>query len=303
MRMRGWLVLAALAAVGAAAWVALEPDNPVRAYVTGEPAFAGRTATGWGRQLRAGPAPQEDARRALVAGGPAAVPVLTWLLRAGPPGDWEAAALRWTAAELLRDIGPPAGPDAAAALVPALTDPDAHVRAVAAEALGAIGPVTPEVVPALIGRLYADDARQAIRALAKCGPAGLAAAPPLLELLRHADPAVRWNAARTLGKLRATAAVEPLIALLKDEDAEVREHAAEGLGDIGPPAAAGVGPLTAALTDPAVKVRRDAARSLGQIGPASRPAVPALRQALADKDESVRAAAKKALGILGETVK
>jgi HEAT repeat protein len=210
------------------------------------------------------------------------VPVLVHLLRAGRPGDWGAAEQRWTAAELLRDIGPPAGADAAKVLVAALDDPDAHVRDTAFKALEAIGPAAPEVVPALTERLKSADARAAARALANCGPAGLAAVPALVELLHHADDAVRWNTAWTLGKLRATDAIAPLVAAMKDE--------------------AAVEPLTAVLKDPKANVRRDAARSLGQIGPAARPAVPALRALANDPDEGVRAAAKKSLGILGETV-
>src|SRR5207248_5912593 len=136
----------------------------------------GRPADTWGRRLRDGnPHTQEEARKALAAGGPAAVPVLLHLLKRS--GGWEAAELRWTAAELLGAIGPDAGPAAADALVAALGDSDGHVRAVATEALGRVGPLSPLVVPALTIRLKDDDPLPALRALARCGADGQDAVP------------------------------------------------------------------------------------------------------------------------------
>jgi HEAT repeat protein len=287
----GVLVMAAVLAV------LFEPTGVVRGYLCGEPFFDGRPADTWARRLRdASPHTQEDARKALVAGGPAAVPVLLDLLR--QPGGWEAAEVRWTAAELLGEIGPAAGPVAADALVTALGDSDRHVRAVATEALGQVGPLSPLVVPALTVRLKDDDPLPALRALARCRPDGLEAVPEVTALLTRTAAAVRWNAARTLGKLGADKALGPLVAALKDEDADVREHAAEALGDIGPAAAAAVEPLTGALRDPNARVRHDAARSLGQIGPAARPAVPALRGLRDDPEPAVREAAARALAAL-----
>jgi HEAT repeat protein len=206
--------------------------------------------------------------------------------------------VRWAAAGLLGKIGPEAGPAAADALVTALGDPDRHVRAVATEALGRVGRLSPLVVPALTIRLKDDDPLPALRALAGCGAEGRDAVPEVSALLGHANAAVRWNAARTLGKLGAAPAVEPLVAALKDEDALVREHAAEALGDLGPAATVAVGPLTGVLRDPNARVRRDAARSLGQIGPAARTAAPALRGLRDDPEPAVREAAAKALAAL-----
>jgi HEAT repeat protein len=300
MRRSVVLVVALVAAVAAlAVWVVADPDNPLRPYFTGEPFYKNRAASAWGRALRADDPQSPDARRTLVAGGAQAVPVLTWLLQSKAGGAWGSAEWRWTAAEVLRDIGPDAAA-AAPALVAALTDPDAHVRAVAAEALGAIHPKDPAVVAALTERLKTDDARHAARALASFGTEGQAAGPALIELLHHADPAERWSAAWALGRLRVGDAVGPLTAALKDEDAEVREHAAEALGDIGPASAPAVGALTAALKDPNFRVRRDAARSLSQIGPPAAPAVPALRELKrTDPEEPVRAAAAQSLKALG----
>ncbi len=292
-----WLIVGVILAAAAVLAVLFEPTGAVRGYLRGEPFFNGRPASTWGWRLRdANPHTQEEARQALAGGGPTAVPVLIHLVR--QKGGWEAAELRWTAAELLGEIGPEAGPAAADALSDALADPDGHVRAVAAEALGRVGPLTPRVVPALIDRLKDDDPIPAVRALAHSGAEGLAAVPAVTALLKHADAEVRWNAARTLGKLGAVAAVGPLVEALKDAAALVREHAAEALGDIGPAASAAVGPLIRVLGDPDARVRRDAARSLGQIGPVARAALPALRGLRDDPEPIVREAAAKAVASL-----
>ena len=53
-----------------------------------------------------------------------------------------------------------------------------------------------------------------------------------IEALRHHDPDVRWEAARTLGVLRDPRAVDPLIAALGDRDPDVRRKAALALAKI-----------------------------------------------------------------------
>jgi hypothetical protein len=67
--------------------------------------------------------------------------------------NWEAAKVRWLAAEILGHIGPDAK-DAVPALIKALQDDDAHVRAVAATTLGIIGPVAMEVEPVCLAWEY-----------------------------------------------------------------------------------------------------------------------------------------------------
>lgn len=54
----------------------------------------------------------------------------------------------------------------------------------------------------------------------------------LIEALHHADPNVRWDAARALGATRDARAVEPLISTLNDPDPDVRRKAALALSKI-----------------------------------------------------------------------
>jgi HEAT repeat protein len=190
------------------------------------------------------------------------------------------------AIDILADIGPPAG-SAMPALLEALADRDSIVRGEAAAALGAVSPNDEGAITALIAELATPNALAATKALVKCGTGSLRATPGLVKLLSNEDPEVRWNAAKTLGKIHAVDAIDPLIGALKDPADSVREHAAEALGDMGPAASRAVEPLIATLKDPFFKARRDAARSLGQIGPAAKAAVPALEQLSKDDPQPI----------------
>src|SRR5262249_41699743 len=117
-------------------------------------------------------------------------------------------------------------------------------------------------------------------------------------LLTNENSTIRWQATRTLGKIREPSlpTLPDLMRLtLSDPDPLVREHAAEAMGDIGPAAAAGVPALVKALKDPEPNVRRDAVRSLGQIGPAAKHAIEDVRKATEDADSNVRIAAVRAV--------
>jgi HEAT repeat protein len=287
-----WVVLVLSVAAALVAW--LEPSGTVRGYLRGEPTFDGKPTTAWANSLRdANPATREAARRQLANGGPGTIPVLADLLRLRPSDDWSSADRRVTAAEILKDKGVKAAP-AAPTLVAALDDSDANVRAAAAEALGEIGPAAQECYPGLLAHL--NRGVPAIRALARFGTEARKAEGEFITRLSDADDAVRWNAARALGKIQAgPAGVEALARALTDKDAEVREHAAEALGDIGPTAAAAVAALTTALKDENYKVRRDAADALGKIGPDAKSAADALRKLADDPEKSVREAADRSL--------
>src|SRR5438876_5804338 len=296
---RRWVLIVTALVIVAAAVVLLEPTGVPRGFLRGEPFFEGRPASTWGQRLRdENPKVQADARRSLRIGGSAAVPVLAALVSARDQ-DWELAHVRIVAVDLLGDMGV-AARDAIPALIEALADPDPTVCSRAAEALGAVGPDDRRVIFELIVQLNTPNAVSAARGLAKCGSAALPGSDALIALLRHADADVRWNAARTLGRIHAAKAVVPLIAVLKDPNDEVREHAAEALGDIGPEAAGAVDSLIATLKDANAKVRRDTARSLGQIGPAAKRALPALHDlAKSDPEQIVRDAAAKSVSPLG----
>ena len=104
------------------------------------------------------------------------------------------------------------------------------------------------------------------------------AVPKLIELLKHADPAVRRQAVRTLGRI-GPPALEALPALIElvtsDSEPGVREFAAAVLGEFESiiaatkehhPAAAEILPtLVKGLADPDGKVRLESVQALGRM--------------------------------------
>jgi HEAT repeat protein len=128
--------------------------------------------------------------------------------------------------------------------------------------------------------------------------------------LNHDDPAIRREAAKSLGCLgeEAKEAVPALAAALKDDDPLVRVNVAFALFKIGPEARAAVPALAEALADTEVLVRMDVALALCRIGPDARAAVPALTDAMNAGENrrrapgfvnSVRREAARALGNIG----
>ncbi len=296
-----WLSLAVLVVLGGL-FALLQPSQAILGTIRGETFFQGRPASAWAKQLRsADPVSVEEARAAFTSGGAEGVEVLVTLLKHQPGSDWESAEIRWQVCELLASIGPAAKP-AAADLIAACSDGDPHVRNVAAAALPKVDAASEAAVPVLVKMLENDKTVNVLRALSEYGSDAAPALEPLVEILKDQDLAteVRWNAARTLGKLRAAgvSAEAVLVEHLKDKEATVREHSAEALGDIGPGAKNSVSALVAVLADPATRVRRDAVRSLGQIGTVSEEALPEIRKLLKDPEKIVQDAAKTALEIL-----
>ena len=120
------------------------------------------------------------------------------------------------------------------------------------------------------------------------------AQPPTQECVRDLQssaPAVREQAAVSLGRIRDTAAVPALIAALEDSENGVRREAAKALGFIKD--ARAVPSLLGALSDSDTNVRLYAAYALGEIKDAK--AGPALLQALRDPEWAVRDQAAWAL--------
>jgi HEAT repeat protein len=95
--------------------------------------------------------------------------------------------------------------DGVKALVAALEDGDTDVAAMAAEALGAIGPASNDVVPALAKALEHPQwpvRWSAARALAKIGPGAKDATPALRKVINSdRDRDVREQAERALRKI------------------------------------------------------------------------------------------------------
>jgi HEAT repeat protein len=274
----------------------LDPNRRFRGWTNDEPFYQGRAASAWARDLREPDSPESaEALQSLIAGKSDAAPTCGWVLRNAAEPE-----TRSRAGDALAKMGK----DAAIAkddIVAALSDSDSLVRAVAIRAVGELAPELPGAIPPLI-KLFPDV--ESIQAVAKFGPAGGDAVPALTALLTHENSTVRWQATRTLGKIREPSlpALPELMRLtLDDPDPLVREHAAEAMGDIGPAAAAGVPTLIKALKDPVARVRRDAVRSLGQIGPAAKAAIEDVRKAAEDSDSNVRTAATRAIRLIDPT--
>lgn len=301
--MRNWLILGGVVALILVAIAWFEPTRVVIGTLRGESFAAGRPASYWRTALVSDdPVVKEAAYKTLHDGGGESVEVLVKLLdtRDGP----QAADVRWTAAELLGKIGPPAK-SASPTLLKALEDSDSHVRDLAATAIPEVETSADAAVPALQKILTTESGRTASRALSKYRDAASPAIPALIDMLNNKklDNETRWNAARTLGKIgpAAQTAVPALVDNLKDEAESVREHSAEALGDIGPTAKDSVPALITVLTDEATKVRRDAARSLGQIGPEAQAALPALEKLKDDPEKIVQDAAQRAIELISAT--
>lgn len=282
--------VAMLLAAGLAAAYWLDPSQRLESAVRGTPTFEGRSAAAWADDLNA----RDDVERSLAferlrAGKAGAVPALAWVVKSSARPE-----ARWHAADLLGQLGADARP-AAGVLVAALGDADPTVQAMARKSLTRLAPTaTEELPPELGGVVAALVARfpevEAIRAVSDYKRHAAVAVPQLAALLGHPDPAVRWNAARTLGKIGAASkpAAAAIVAQLSDPVPLVREHAAEALGDIGPAVAETIPDLVKSLQDPEWKVRRDAVRALGQMGPAALSVLPKVQAMQADPEAEVR---------------
>jgi HEAT repeat protein len=277
----------------------LDPASRLSGIIAGERFFQGKPTRYWSEQLRSeDPTVSEGARQRLDEAGAASVPVLVELLQDKSAEEWDAAKVRWLAAEMLGHIGVDAQ-QATPAVLTALTDMDAHVRSVAARSLPAINAPAEMAVPALVDLIQRDPSVTALRALSEYGPSAEPALTDLVRLVRdeQLNSEIRWNAVRTLGKMRdaATEAIPAIVEQLQNPVPSIREHAAEALGDIGPAAQQTAEALLPLLTDTVPKVRRDAARSLGQIRASANVAGPPLQRLLEDPESIVRDAARTAL--------
>jgi len=187
-------------------------------------------------------------------------------------------------------------------LLPALRAEDPSVRGAATWALARLGPEASPVREPLAVVLRKD-----VVPFVRAGAAGAlgsmaspSSAPVLFEALGDTDEAVRWSAARALGRLRLTADFLPqLIEALKSADPYVRGFAAWSLGEMGTMAAGATGALVEALRAEEASGRGTAIPALGKIGPAARQAVPALVQALKSPYGPRRWSAARTLGRIG----
>lgn len=185
-------------------------------------------------------------------------------------------------------------------LTAALRDPDALVRAHAADALRTFS--VPEALPALLPMLQ--DPEEEVRVAAAVTASDLGAPqslPVLLEALRHGPFHRRRQAAASLRALGDAAAVPALMDALADPSRAVQERAAVALGSLGDlravPALIDALGATNIMAEERRGLREDLVRALGLLG--DRQAVPALIRALKDYDKHVRDAALLSLVELG----
>jgi HEAT repeat protein len=178
-----------------------------------------------------------------------------------------------------------------------LDDSSAEVRSEAVRALARIGPAS---LSSLLPGLRSESSLvrvQAVGALTRLGPDADWAVPELRAALRDGSPEVRGLSAAALGAvgLLSCDAVPDLVRLLTDEP-PVRAQALAALVQIGD---AAVPALADGLKDARPVVRAACAKALALLGADAARALPALRGALADRDPKVRASAAAALGAQG----
>jgi HEAT repeat protein len=205
------------------------------------------------------------------------------------------------------------GEEGIPALLTALKDSDANVRAEAACDLGQLGPRAKATVPGLRVALSDEDAHVrafAAEALLRADPADALGVAALVEALTDGDAAVRLAAAGALADLGAPARPAEgglRKALTGDRDAAVRTAAAYALGQLAldaPPASRDTREAVAALAkalreDKEKEVRLWAAKALLKCGPGAASASAALGAALRDEESDVAQVAADALARLG----
>ena len=201
-------------------------------------------------------------------------------------------------------------------------------RALAARALGFIGPPAREAVPDLEAALRQGDPRVAVHAAAALGSLGATGVPALIRSLGHTNASVRQAASYGLSAARTNAApaVPALRIALADTNAFVRASAAHALSCIWTVPATGLVALIdqetglareavahallnsrapARLAQPALlrmlasaspTERRQAVATLAYLQPWSQEGFAALVAALSDPSEIVRAAVTNAFG-------
>jgi outer membrane protein assembly factor BamB/HEAT repeat protein len=196
--------------------------------------------------------------------------------------------------EIIRRIGPAAIP----MLTELLRDGRASIRGSAVDAFIDLAPYTESVQPALRRALNDEDsvvAGDAARALGALGARASPSVGALIKTLSHEDPYVRIYAAEALASIgpKAAGATSALARTIDDPVPGVRWAACEALAGIGPAAASTVPQLILALEDEFLYVRIFAAGALGSIGPKAYPALEALKEAA--NDPAVRSEAEWAL--------
>lgn len=299
MRRFGLVVFAVAAALFLAApW--LDPTRVILGTLSGEAFAAGRPARYWRSMLLGKPAEKAMALTALKT--PQAVPVLQELLRPVPGVD--TVEVQLTAIDLLGELGADAH-DAGGDILAILKSSEKILQPAAAAIVPKLEIPAATAIPVLVPLLEGDAAVPAARAISTYKGEARDTVTTferlLVDMQRPTD--VRWNAARTIGKIgpAAVSAVPTLIDMLDDPEETVREHSSEALGDIGPTAAHAIPHMLPLLQESHPRIRRDTVRSFGFMGPAAKETIPLILPLLDDPEYIVKDAAKTAIMAIDPT--
>lgn len=175
----------------------------------------------------------------------------------------------------------------------AMNDEDSGVRRASVRAISLSGDLRAPRV--LCNALQDEDMSVRTEASSALRKMGRHAVEPLLEMICHKNPLVRYNAVSLLGKTRDPRPLDPLLAMLDDPDSNVRRAVIEALGDLDDPRA--FEPLTRILANGEDESRLSAAKVLGESGDSR--AADFLIKALDDTDVRVARSAAISLGNIG----
>jgi len=225
---------------------------------------------------------------AIGEGAASAVPALIQALRDSD------AVVRAYAARTLGQVGP-AAKAAAEPLEDAFKDPDRYVRREALRAFVILEPEQQRSVDLIIAAMNDADplvVATATNRLTELGPRLL---PQVIELL--ADDRTAYCACLILQQLDQAggAAVPALIKLLDHQHVELRLESALALRAIGPAAADAIAALSARVNDPERTVQLAAVLAIGAIGEKAASAAKALRQLSRHPDDLLKVLALWAL--------
>lgn len=191
------------------------------------------------------------------------------------------------------------GADALPALRAALRARDHETRKAALRAIVLLEQQAGTLVPDVAAQLTDPELmEEAAMALSYLGPEAFA---PLRKAAGSADPALRREAVRSIGKLASRAPIEastitPLLAgAMKDPSYAVRTVAATYLGILHDNPRTAVPALIDGLEDPSIEVQRASAAALGSFGQEAKAAVPVLREAAGGEDPDLAREAGVAL--------
>jgi HEAT repeat protein len=225
--------------------------------------------------------------------------------------DDKSESVRTEAARILGMIGPDAK-KAVSALLKLLADKTEKARLNVVFALSQMAEVSPDVIPGLIrvAEDRNDDLAIRSRAIAALGDIGVVAReamPALLKLVRGDESKIlqirAWGAIAKIQPDNQAEVAAALVEALEDNSEQVRAEAAGVLGNISPDAKEAVPTLLKVLTnkteDPGV--RGSILFALRRMGLVSADVLPALIQVAEDKDDSwaVRIRAIVVLGYMG----